>query len=99
MGRIITKLRVVVITYTPLKIERIITIPVGCNLDENFTNGNFKRVLIRQKDNTFGICIDYRVLNKLTIKKRYPLPRIDDLFDQLKDAIIFSKIDLRSSYH
>lgn len=45
------------------------------------------------------LCIDYRMLNKVTIKNRYPLPRINDLFDQLKDIAIFSKIDLRSGYH
>ncbi|XP_040367269.1 uncharacterized protein LOC112177433 [Rosa chinensis] len=45
------------------------------------------------------LCVDYRQLNKVTIKNRYPLPRIDDLFDQLKEAAVFSKIDLRSGYH
>jgi hypothetical protein len=45
------------------------------------------------------LCIDFRQLNKVTVKKKYPLPRIDDLFDQLKEAKVFSKIDLRSGYH
>ena len=56
-------------------------------------------LFIKKKDGTLILCIDFRQLNKVTIKNKYPLPRIDDLFDHLKDARIFSKIDLRSGYH
>ncbi|KAG8472726.1 hypothetical protein CXB51_034591 [Gossypium anomalum] len=52
-----------------------------------------------KKDGTIQMCIDYCQLNKLTIKNKYPLPRIDDLFDQFRGASVFSKIDLRSGYH
>ncbi|GJU99696.1 putative reverse transcriptase domain-containing protein [Tanacetum coccineum] len=54
---------------------------------------------VNKKDVSFRMCIDYRELNKLTIKNRYPLPRIDDLIDQLQGSQYFSKIDLRSGYH
>ena len=56
-------------------------------------------LLIKKKDCTLRLCIDYRQLNKVMIKNRYPLPKIDDLFDQLKGESLFSKIDLRSGYH
>jgi hypothetical protein len=56
-------------------------------------------LFVKKKDETMWLCIDYRELNQVTIKNKYPLPRIVDLFDQLKEASIFSKIDLRSGYH
>ncbi|KAD4981870.1 hypothetical protein E3N88_18541 [Mikania micrantha] len=73
-------------------------------LDKGFIRPSFSPwgapvLFVKKKDGSFRMCIDYRELNKLTIKNRYPLPRIDDLFDQLQGAQYFSKIDLRSGYH
>ncbi|GKD25713.1 putative reverse transcriptase domain-containing protein, partial [Tanacetum coccineum] len=56
-------------------------------------------LFVKKKDGSFRMCIDYQELNKITIKNRYPLPRIDDLFDQLQGSSVYSKIDLRSGYH
>ncbi|KAA0060555.1 hypothetical protein E5676_scaffold420G00740 [Cucumis melo var. makuwa] len=56
-------------------------------------------LFVKKKDGSVHLCINYRELNKVTVKNRYPLPRIDDLFDQLQGATVFSKIDLRSGYH
>jgi hypothetical protein len=56
-------------------------------------------LFVEKKDGTQWMCVDYRSLNEVTIKNKYPLPRIENLFDQLKGASVFSKIDLRSGYH
>ena len=56
-------------------------------------------LFVKKNDDTMRMCIDYRELNKVSIKNKYSLPRIDNLFDQLQGAAIFSKIDLRSGYH
>ncbi|KAI3810829.1 hypothetical protein L1987_20451 [Smallanthus sonchifolius] len=73
-------------------------------LDKGFIRPSFSPwgapvLFVKKKDGTFRMCIDYQELNKLTIKNRYPLPRIDDLFDQLQGSSFYSKIDLRSGYH
>ncbi|KAL0552221.1 hypothetical protein IC582_011327 [Cucumis melo] len=56
-------------------------------------------LLVKKKDGSMRLCIDYKELNKVTVKNRYPLPRIDNLFNQLQGATVFSKIDLHSGYH
>jgi hypothetical protein len=56
-------------------------------------------IFVKKKYGTLRLCVDFKQMNKITIKNKYPLPRIDDLFDQLKSERIFSKNDLRSSYH
>nr|CAD1827547.1 unnamed protein product [Ananas comosus var. bracteatus] len=56
-------------------------------------------LFVKKKDGTLRLCVDYRELNKVTIKNKYPLPRIDDLFDQLQGSKVYSKIDLQSGYH
>ena len=56
-------------------------------------------LIVKKKDGTMRLCVDYRQLNKLTVKNGYPLPRIDDLVEQFRGASVFSKIDLRSGYY
>ena len=56
-------------------------------------------LFVNKKDGSMHLCINYRELNKRTIKNKYSLSRIEDLFDQLREATVFSKIDLRSGYH
>jgi hypothetical protein len=56
-------------------------------------------IFVKKKDGSLRMCIDYRDLNRATVKNSYPMSRIDDLFDQMKGATVFSKIDLRSGYH
>jgi hypothetical protein len=56
-------------------------------------------LFVNKKDGSRRMCVDYRSLNEVTIKNKYPLPRIEDLFDQMRGAKVFSKIDLRSRYH
>jgi hypothetical protein len=56
-------------------------------------------IFVPKKDGTQRLCVDYHALNEVTVKNKYPLPRIDDMFGQLWGACVFSKIDLRSGYH
>ena len=56
-------------------------------------------LFVKKKDGTMRLCMDYRQLNRVTVRNKYALPRVDDLFDQLRGASVFSKIDLRSGYH
>ncbi|KAA3469877.1 Retrotransposon protein [Gossypium australe] len=65
----------------------------------SFSSWGAPVLFVKKKDDTMRMCIDYRQLNKVTIKNKYMLPRIDDLFDQLKGATVFLKIDLRSGYY
>lgn len=73
-------------------------------LDKNYIRGSVSPwgapvLFVKKKEGTLRMCIDYCQLNKLTIKNKYPLPQIDELFDQVKGATVFSKIDLQSGYH
>ena len=65
----------------------------------NVTPWGVPILFVKKKDGTLRMCIDYRQINKVIVKNKYPLPRIEDLFDQLKGANVFSKIDMRSRYY
>ncbi|GKD92243.1 putative reverse transcriptase domain-containing protein [Tanacetum coccineum] len=78
--------------------KRLEDVPIVQDFLEFLTLGT-PVLFVKKKDGSFRMCIDYRQLNKLMVKNRYPLPRIDDLFNQLQGSSVYSKIDLRSSYH
>ncbi|GJU32533.1 putative reverse transcriptase domain-containing protein [Tanacetum coccineum] len=75
------------------------TLEEAINIAQRLIDQGAPVLFVKKKDGSFRMCIDYRELNKLTVKNRYPLPRIDDLFDQLQGSSVYSKIDLRSGYH
>nr|GEU99449.1 hypothetical protein [Tanacetum cinerariifolium] len=83
--------------------EKVVRIPYGDEVliirGDNYDGERSTDSVVKKKDGSFRMCIDYRELKKLTAKNRYPLPRIDDFFDQLQGSRVYSKIDLRSGYH
>ena len=86
----------------PVKLQEL-RVPLQELLDKGFIKPSTSPwgapILFAKKDKALRLCIDYIQLNWVTIKNRYPLPRIDDLFDQLRGARVYSKIDLRTGYH
>ncbi|WVZ84130.1 hypothetical protein U9M48_031191 [Paspalum notatum var. saurae] len=82
-----------------LKEQELIKENIDELLGKGFIRPTFLVLFVDKKDGSRRMCVDYRALNDVTIKNKYPLPRIDDLFDQLQGACVFSKIDLRSGYH
>ncbi|KAH9290915.1 hypothetical protein KI387_035032, partial [Taxus chinensis] len=96
------------ISKAPYRMTTIELVELKAQLQELLTKGLIRPsvspwgvpvIFVKKKDGTLRLCIDYRMLNKATIKNRYPLPRIDDLFDQMRGASVYSKIDLRLGYH
>jgi hypothetical protein len=99
---------VVPVYRTPYRMSTLELVELKLQLKEMMDKGYIRPsvspwgapvLFVKKKDSTLRLCIDYRQLNKVTIKNKYPLPRIDDLFNQLGGASIFSKIDLRSVYY
>ena len=91
-------LRMVPISKAPAKLKELKQ-QLQELLDKNFIHPSYSKwgapvLFVKKKDGSLRMCIDYCELNKVTIKNKYLLPRIDDLFDQLRSAIVFSKIDL-----
>ncbi|GJS64333.1 putative reverse transcriptase domain-containing protein [Tanacetum coccineum] len=105
IGDKVTRRRIEVEQYTVTKSKYMekgcqLFLGTGFTVKKTNTSRTEKRLEdVPTKDGSFRMCIDYRELNKLTVKNRYPLPRIDDLFDQLQGSSVYSKIDLRSGYH
>nr|GEV96864.1 hypothetical protein [Tanacetum cinerariifolium] len=79
--------------------KRLEDVPIVKDFPELFHEDLLSIPPARQTDGSFRMCINYHKLNKLTVKNRYPLPRIDNLFDQLQGSSVYSKIDLRSGYY
>ena len=73
-------------------------IKLGC-IESSASDWSASIVLARKANGDYRMCIDYRALNKVTVKNKYPLPRIDELLDRLANVKVCSKIDLRSGYH
>jgi hypothetical protein len=96
------------VSRTPYRMSTLELVELKIQLNEMMDKGYIwpsvspwgaPSLFVKNKDGTLRLCIDYRKLNKMTINNKYPLRRIDDLFDQLSGATIFSKIDLRYGYH
>ena len=96
------------VSKTPYRMSTLEILASNMKLQELLENNYIKLsvspwgalvLFVKKKDGTLRLCIDYRQLNKVTVKKKYPFLRIDDLFDQMRGAKVFSKIDLRSSHH